>query len=265
MSLAIDVITLGVPDVPAARTFYAAALSPEVTDQGGSVDLDLHGRGHVGLLDALPLAAETGATPATSGFRGFVLSCVVDQPGEVRAIEQAATAAGATVRKPAKKGFFGGFTGVLQAPDGAVWKLAAPHRKDKAQPRLPPRPTETGVILGVADPVASRDFYSALGLTVDRDYGAKFIDFAVEPDTSRLGLMTRAALAEDAGVDDDGGSSDLVLHRRAESREEVETLLEAATAAGGRIVAPAAEQSGGGYGGHFADLDGFLWKVGTAA
>lgn len=89
----------------------------------------------------------------------------------------ASLGAGAAVLKPAKKGFFGGFTAVFQASDGSIWSPAAPTKKDTGRAQARPQPTEAGAILGVADPKASKVFYEALGLTVDRDYGDKFIDF----------------------------------------------------------------------------------------
>lgn len=265
MMLSLDVITLGVPDVHAAHVFYTAAFSPAATDYGEFVDLDMHGTGHVGLYGTGALAAEADAEPDTSGFRGYILSCIVSQPSEVEALLDAAAQNGAKVLKPAKKGLFGGFHAVYQAPDGAIWKLSAAAKKDTGPAADPPLPTEAIVILGVAEPKASAAFYAALGLTVDRDYGNKFVDFQLTPGACRLGLMPRKELAKDAGVDADGsGFRAVVLHRRAESREEVDALLAAAVAVGGRVAVAAAETSWGGYSGHFADLDGNLWKVACA-
>ncbi len=267
--LRLDVVTLGVPDVRAALAFYDATLSPRVTDHDTFVDLDLHGHGHVGLVGDASLAAEVGAALPTAasrdGFRGLVLSYVLDQPAEVRAVEDAATAGGARVLKPARKGFFGGFTGYWQAPDGVVWEPAAGRRKDSAPPASPARPTEVGLILGVADPVAARDFYVALGMSADRDYGRKFVGLAPGEGAARLSLIPRDSLAKDSGAGEPvDGFAGVVLHHRADSREEVDALLAAAEGAGGRIVVPAAEASWGGYAGHVADLDGFVWKMGTA-
>jgi hypothetical protein len=141
----------------------------------------------------------------------------------------AAVQSGAKVLKLARKGLFGGFSGVYQAPDGAIWKLAAPTKKDTGPAGEPPLPTETGAILGVAEPKVSKVFYEALGMTVDRDYGSKFVDFTLTPGTCRFGLMPRKALAKDAGVGEDGaGFRAAVLKRRAESREEVDAVLTAA-------------------------------------
>jgi uncharacterized glyoxalase superfamily protein PhnB len=262
--LSLDVIALGVPDVPAARTFYAAAFSPVVADHGDYVGLDLHGSGELGLIENEALATDAGTVSASdpSGFRGYVLNAIVSQPSEVKALLAAAVAGGATVLKPAKGGLFGEFSAVYQAPDGAIWKLAAASKRDKGPAGTPPRPTETVLLLGVASPKAAKTFYSALGMTVDRDYGDTFIDFHLAPGKVRVGLMPRKELAKDAGVKADGaGFPAMIPNRRAVSRAEVDATLEAAAAAGGQITIPAAEEGWGGYAGHFTDPDGFMWKI----
>ncbi|MFC7586129.1 VOC family protein [Nonomuraea antimicrobica] len=117
----------------------------------------------------------------------------------------------------------------------------------------------------MAEPTASKTFYAALGMTVDRDYGNKYVDFHLTPGCSRLGLLPRATLAKDAGIGGDGaGFRAVVLHHRAGSRAEVDAILAAAHSAGGRIAVAAGEGARGGYSGHFADPDGHLWRVSAA-
>ncbi|MEW2353477.1 VOC family protein [Spirillospora sp. NPDC029432] len=265
MTLSLDVITLGVPDVGTAHAFYTSAFSPTAADRGGQVDLDMNGTGQVALRGAEALAAAADAKPVTSGFRGYIASAVVEQPSEVEALLDAAVKGGAKVLKPAKKGLFGGFTAVYQAPDGAIWKLAAPSKKDTGPASDPPKLTETIAILGVPDPKSSKEFYAALGLAVDRDYGSKFVDFSLSPGKCRLGLMQRKALAKDAGVDEEGsGFGAVVFGHRAGSREEVDALLAKAASAGGEIAVAAGENEQDGYAGHFTDPDGFRWKVSSS-
>ena len=103
---AIDSITLDVADPEAAARFYADAF-------GLSSD-----RIRVRQSDA-----------ASSGFRGYTLSLVTSQPANVRALFDAAVAAGATVLKPVEKSLWG-VGGVVQAPDGAIWNLATSAKKD---------------------------------------------------------------------------------------------------------------------------------------
>jgi predicted lactoylglutathione lyase len=261
MVLKLDVITLGAPEVRAAREFYAAALSPAIADGDDSVNLDLHGTGQLALSATERLAADAGVSPVTSGFRGYLLTYTVNQPTEVRTLMDAAVHSGAEVLKPARKALFGSFSGVFRAPDGALWKVAAATGKDTGPAAENPLPAETTLILGVSAPKASKAFYEALGMTVDRDYGSKYIDFHPAKAAVRLCLMERGVLARDAGTAKDGsGFPSMVFTHMAESREEVDALLTSAAAAGGRITVTAAETTEG-YSGCFTDPDGFLWRV----
>lgn len=263
--LSLDAVVLGVPEVPVAREFYASALSRPTIDDDQTVRLDLHDTGRVELRPVKELADDVEAEYATSGFRDWVVSFILRQPREVQALVDTAVTHGATVLKPPKKGFFGGYSAVYRAPDGAIWKLAAPTKKDTAPAANPPVPTETGFILGVADPTASKVFYTALGMTPDRDYGSKFIDFLPAPGSCRLGLMTRAVLAGDAGVAAAGsGFPAAVFTSRHASRDEVDTVLGSAASAGAREMTAAADVGAGGYAGRFTDPDGFTWTVSCA-
>lgn len=268
--LSLDVIALGVPEVQAARAFYASALSPAVANHGDYVGLDLHGTGEIGLLanDALAEDAgantgtDTGTASVTSGFRGYLMNVIVRQPNEVEALMDAAANGGAKVIKPAKKRLFGEFAAMFEAPDGSVWKLAAESGKNAGPAGSTPSPIETLVIIGVAAPKKSRAFYEALGMTVDRDYGDQYLDFRHAPGSFRLALMTHKDLTKEAKHGSDGaGFRGVVLNRRAESRQEVDATLAEAASAGGTITVPAAEEHWGGYTGHFTDPDGFAWKV----
>lgn len=265
MTFSLDIAILGASDLPAAQEFYRTVLSAGVQDFGAFARLDLHGVGDLGLYSSASLASEAGTHDDGTGFRGYIVSYALDQPSEVTAVIEAAGAAGATVLKPAKKAMFGSFSGAFQAPDGSIWKVASERKKDSAESAVPPRPSETGIILGVADPKDSRNFYAAMGMSVDRDYGNTYIDFTPAPGASRLCLMRRKDLAKDVGVDAEGsGFRSVVLSKDATSRDEVEDLLQRAAAAGGTITSPAAETEWGGYTGHFNDPDGVIWKIAYA-
>jgi uncharacterized glyoxalase superfamily protein PhnB len=263
--LSLDVLALGATDLEAARECYTEALAPAVADRGRRVELDLHGTGRVGLSEAAGLAAEASSEAGPSGFGGYIVSYVLRQPSEVAAVVEAAGRHGATILKPAKKALFGAFSGVFEAPDGSIWKVSAPTKKDTGPAAEPPAPTETAVLLGVAEPKRSKAFYTTLGMTVDRDYGDQYVDFGPIAGACRLGLMKRGALARDVGVDADGeGFPGAVFNRTAGSRSEVDVLMDRAATSGGRITSPAAEQEWGGYSGHFTDPDGFHWEVACA-
>lgn len=181
----IDSVTLEVDDLTSARAFYATAfgLGPE-------------------------LQLRTASAP-TSGFRGFTLSLTVAQPANATALLDAALAAGATSIKPAAKSLWG-FGGVVQAPDGTLWKIATAKKKDTAPAT---RAFEKLVLLlGATDVAASKRCYVERGLTVARSFGRKYVEFEAGGGAVTLGLYGRKALAKDAGVPVDGtGAHRLVI------------------------------------------------------
>src|SRR6478752_9287946 len=142
-------VTLEVPDPTAADAFYNAfGLDPYV---------------NVRASDA-----------PTTGFRGFALSVVASQPGNVDALIGAALDAGATTLKPATKGFWG-YGGVVCAPDGTICKIASSTKKDTGP--AAPHIDQVALLLGVADVKASKRFYVERGLTVAKSFGGKYVEF----------------------------------------------------------------------------------------
>jgi catechol 2,3-dioxygenase-like lactoylglutathione lyase family enzyme len=202
----IDFVTLEVADPTAAEDFYAKAfgLGPE--------------------LRLRPAQA------ATSGFRGLTLSLTVAQPATVSALYAAALDAGATPLKPAAKSLWG-FGGVVQAPDGTIWKIATSKKKNSG-----PATREIDklvLLLGAEDVPASKRFYVDHGLAVARSFGRKYVEFEASSGAVTLGLYGRRALAKDAGVAQDGSGS----HRLAIGSDA----------------------------GPFTDPDGFEWEAATIA
>ena len=186
----IDSITLEVADTAAAQRFYDDAF---------------------GLGDLLKFRASDAPT---SGFRGYTLSLVVAQPSTVSALLDSAVAAGATTLKPAEKSLWG-FGGVVQAPDGAIWQVVTPAKKDTG----PATRTVDNVVLllGGEDVGASKRFYVDRGLTVDKSVGS-YVDFAMPSSPVGLGLYKRRALAKVAGVASEGsGSRRLIINSGSES------------------------------------------------
>ena len=183
-------ITLDVADLSAADRFYSTAF---------------------GLDTQLRLRASQ--EPST-GFRGFTLALTVSQPADVDHIIGAALDAGATTLKPAAKSMWG-YGGVVQAPDGTIWKVATSAKKDTGPAT---RQIDAIVLLlGVADVVASKRFYAAQGLAVAKSFGRVYVEFAAGPGPVKLALYRRRALAKDAGVSPDGtGSHRLVIGGGAE-------------------------------------------------
>ena len=197
----IESLTLQGADRSAAEHFYATAF---------------------GLGDRLRLAPSEAAT---SGFRGFTLSLIVSQPANAKSLLNAAIAAGASSLKPATKSFWG-YGGVVQAPDGTIWKVATSNKKDTA-----PASREVDqmvLLLGCDDVAASKKFYVGQGLTVGKSFGSRYVEFDAASSPVKLALYKRRALAKDAGVAPEGtGSHRLVI---------------------------------GGDAGSFTDPDGFAWE-----
>jgi len=177
---AIDSVILEVSDPGAAAAFYAAAF-------------DLDGQ----------LRVRASESP-TTGFRGFTLSLVVSQPSTVDSLIGTALDAGATPLKPVKKGFWG-YGGVVQAPDGTIWKVATSSKKDTG---LATREVdEVALLLGVEDVKATKQFYVDRGLAVAKSFGSKYVEFNSQSSPIKLALYGRRAAAKDAGVPPDGAGS----------------------------------------------------------
>lgn len=200
----IESVILEVADPTAAEHFYTAAF---------------------GLGTQLRLRASEAPT---TGFRGFTLSLTVSQPANARSFIDAALEAGATTLKPAAKSFWG-FGGVVQAPDGTIWKVATSAKKD-AGPAAKEF-DELVLLLGVADVAATKRFYVDHGFAVAKSFGSKYVQFDTPSSPVGLGLYGRRALAKDAGVPPEGTGS----HR---------LVIDSDT-------------------GSFTDLDGFGWETAT--
>lgn len=198
-------ITLDVADLSAADRFYSTAF---------------------GLDTQLRLRASQ--EPST-GFRGFTLALTVSQPADVDHIIGAALDAGATTLKPAAKSMWG-YGGVVQAPDGTIWKVATSAKKNTGP--ATGRIDEFVVLLGVEDVTETKRFYVERGLTVAKSFGRMYVEFAAGSGSVKLALYRRKALAKEVGVSPDGAGS----HRLAI----------------------------GGGAAPFTDPDGFVWETAEA-
>jgi predicted enzyme related to lactoylglutathione lyase len=175
----IESVTLEVPDPTVASAFYAAAFG-----------LDTQVR--VRASDA-----------STTGFRGFTLSLIVSQPSTVSSLIGTAVEAGATTLKPVEKSMWG-YGGVVQAPDGSIWKVATSAKKETGPATR--KVDKIVLLIAAADVAASKRFYVDHGLAVGKSFG-KYVEFAMPSSPVKLGLYGRRALAKDAGVSPDGTGS----------------------------------------------------------
>ncbi|MQA11748.1 MAG: glyoxalase [Pseudonocardiaceae bacterium] len=124
----------------------------------------------------------------------------------------------------------------------------------------------SAIMLGVKDVDRARKFYvDGLGCEVDQDFPG-FVRCSLGDGSSKLALYEWEAAAQDAGVSAEGsGFRGVSFHFITDSRDAVDEVMRTAEAAGGTVVKAAAASGWGGYFGYFSDLDGYLWKVTTAA
>jgi len=180
----ISSLMLEVPDPSAAEAFHAAA------------------------FDGSAAVGFRASEAPTTGFRGFSLSLAVAQPSTVDSLIETALAAGATTLKPVKKSFWG-YGGVVQAPDGTIWKAVSSAKKDTG-----PATREVDdlvLLMGVADVKASKQFYVERGLAVEKSFGSKYVEFDTPGSSVKLALYGRAAAAKDAGVTPEGTGSHRIV------------------------------------------------------
>ncbi|HET9756308.1 MAG TPA: VOC family protein [Candidatus Limnocylindrales bacterium] len=123
----------------------------------------------------------------------------------------------------------------------------------------------SAILLGVNDMERSKRFYvDGLGWKVQDDY--KISVFFVPHGGSLVGFYGREGLADMVGASREGsGFSGIVLNYVVRSEARVDAVMEEAEKAGAQILKPAATLQWGGYGGTFADPDGYVWSIGYSA
>ena len=123
----LDLLTVAVPDLAAARRFYVEGLgwTPALDVPGEVVFLQVNAGLLLGLFGAADLAADMGV-PAEDVVPGggFTLAHNVAGPDAVRQVVAAAEAAGARVLKEPQPAAFGGFHAYFTDPAGVRWEVA---------------------------------------------------------------------------------------------------------------------------------------------
>ena len=123
----------------------------------------------------------------------------------------------------------------------------------------------SAILLGVRDMERAKRFYTeGLGWEVKDDW--KISVFFVPHGGSMVGFYGRDGLADMVGTSRDGsGFSGLVFQYIVRSEDRVDAVIDEARNAGATILKPAGKLPWGGYGGTFADPDGYVWSVGYSA
>ncbi|MBW3602332.1 MAG: VOC family protein [Actinobacteria bacterium] len=122
MELRADIITLAVPDLEAANSYYVAGLGWEpALSIPGEVTFLRAGAGRmIALFGRGDLAHDIGTDDPPT----FDLGHLCTSEADVDATVETMTAAGATVLKSPQRADWGGYHAYVQAPDGTVWEIA---------------------------------------------------------------------------------------------------------------------------------------------
>ena len=125
MKVRLTVVTLGVRSVVKSREFYCEGLGFRACSTSDE-HLTLIDAGGVALAlyDRKALAGDAEVPPAGSGFSGITLARNVLTKKDVDDALAMAKSAGATMLRPARDVFWGGYSGYFADPDGHVWEVA---------------------------------------------------------------------------------------------------------------------------------------------
>lgn len=127
MDQRLSLVTIGVPDLAAARDFYVTGLGwTPVLDIAGEVAfLQVAPGVLLSLYGAAELAADIGPDRSPAATVGNVtLAHNVGSEEQVDAVLDDAARAGATILKPAQRAVWGGYHGYFADPAGTPWEVA---------------------------------------------------------------------------------------------------------------------------------------------
>ncbi len=127
----ISLITLGVDDLERAVRFYRDGLGFPTEgivgtefEHGAVAFFELHGGLRMALWPRRSISHDTGLPAGAPNPVEFTLAHNVGKRSDVDAAMAQASAAGATILKPAHDTFWGGYAGYFQDPDRHVWEVA---------------------------------------------------------------------------------------------------------------------------------------------
>jgi catechol 2,3-dioxygenase-like lactoylglutathione lyase family enzyme len=121
----LNLVTLGVADLPKAIDFYRDVVGWAPTSAGDDVAFFDLGGMILGLWPHHDLAADEGMPGAEPGaYHGFSLAYNTRSREEVDAIFARLGARGARIAKPPVDMDWGGYSGYFTDPDGHFWEVA---------------------------------------------------------------------------------------------------------------------------------------------
>ena len=126
----ITVVTIGVDDLERSLEFYANGLGLPTKgivgrefEHGAVAFFELHGGVTLAVWPRDSLAHDSGVPKTPPSATEFSIGHNVRSEQEVDAVMQQAERAGATVVKPARLTFWGGYAGYFADPDGHLWEV----------------------------------------------------------------------------------------------------------------------------------------------
>jgi catechol 2,3-dioxygenase-like lactoylglutathione lyase family enzyme len=127
----ITLVTLGVDDLERAVRFYRDGLglvTPGITgaafEDGAVAFFPLQSGLQLALWPRASLAHDAGLARSLPSPTDVCLAHNVASKPDVDAVMAQAKAAGATIVKPARDTFYGGYAGYFQDPDQHLWEVA---------------------------------------------------------------------------------------------------------------------------------------------
>jgi catechol 2,3-dioxygenase-like lactoylglutathione lyase family enzyme len=121
-------ITIGVADMKRAKEFYREGLGLAVKKAFGNKFVMFSGEGgcsDLGMYKREALAQDAAVSPEGTGFRGFIVTHVVDSAERVDALLTRAEHAGGTLVKAPAGADRGGYAGYFADLDGNLWQVAS--------------------------------------------------------------------------------------------------------------------------------------------
>lgn len=119
----VNLVTLGVTDLPRARAFYEAIGWTTGAEPGEDVVFFQAGDMVLALWDRGRLAEDSCVEDA-GGWGGVTLALNLGSAAEVDAAIEEARAAGARIGREPAETFWGGYSGVFLDPEGHPWEVA---------------------------------------------------------------------------------------------------------------------------------------------
>jgi catechol 2,3-dioxygenase-like lactoylglutathione lyase family enzyme len=121
----INIVTLGVDDLPRSKAFYEALGWEVAGSAGDEICWFRTSDSYLGLFGREALAKDAALrSEPRAEFGGITLAINVESEAAVDAAFEAAAAAGARVLKPAERAEWGGYSGYFADPDGHPWEVA---------------------------------------------------------------------------------------------------------------------------------------------